>query len=66
MLSIRQVMQASEQRAKRLARQEKCKFLYHEYFKFEDIKDFAKYFAMDLDQAIYAITQGRVLTEKGL
>jgi len=64
-LSIGTLIKAQEQKAKRLAIQERAKFLYNEYIGFSDIKEFAEYFEMSVREAIDEITLGRRLVVAG-
>ena len=66
MLTIRQVMRAGQERAARLAKRERALFYWNEYMNFENIKDFAEYFSMTVDDAITAVTFGRRVNEEGV
>ena len=66
MLSINTLMRASAERKARLDKQARDKFLFNEYPKFADIKDFADYFKITVNEAILSITKGRVLVDMGL
>ncbi len=65
-LTIGSLMKAQAQREARERLQERAKFLYEEYIKFDDLKEFSEYFDLSTAQAMDEITLGRRLIEKGL